>query len=500
MQYRSKNKVKMRFGRGRKLLVSAGIIAIAVVLVISQSKPVLAAQATIDSSIWTNYFTKWSPQDDTVFVSDQVGYIFYTDSGGTCVYSKTTDGGATWGSAVTIDTSTGCTLPGIWYDGWDLSSGQGGTTIRIIMRDTSTDDVYYNELDTSSDTLSKGSSPLNISTDKSNTVGGGGTLGTNKPFISRDTNGGIWAGLADSGGAGDQSWIKTCASSCSTSTNWVDATPTVGMVSALNDVLIYPQASGGMLLIEYENSTADVESLFYNGTNSTWDTTLTTIDGSPGAGNNTYHGRITAVQNKSTGTIYLAYVTQLSTLGTDDDIRTASYSSGSWTSKTDVLTNSSMGLTRANLAIDDNTGDIYAAYSALTTPTTPSTANIYYKKSTDGMSTWGTQSAALNTTATGEDIYGMKLNMRSNERIYVTWHDPDTTNTDKLYGVTLIDLTSTSNATPAAPTLNSPSNAATGVSTTPTFQMRTTDADNDYLRYKIDVCSTSNCGTSCADH
>jgi hypothetical protein len=51
------------------------------------------------------------------------------------------------------------------------------------------------------------------------------------------------------------------------------------------------------------------------------------------------------------------------------------------------------------------------------------------------------------------------------------------------------------NSPPAAPTLNAPANGATGVSTTPQFQLRTTDADNDYLRYKIDVCSVPDCSS-----
>jgi hypothetical protein len=49
------------------------------------------------------------------------------------------------------------------------------------------------------------------------------------------------------------------------------------------------------------------------------------------------------------------------------------------------------------------------------------------------------------------------------------------------------------NSPPAAPALSAPANGATGVSTTPQFQLRTTDADNDYLRYKIDVCSVPDC-------
>ncbi len=48
---------------------------------------------------------------------------------------------------------------------------------------------------------------------------------------------------------------------------------------------------------------------------------------------------------------------------------------------------------------------------------------------------------------------------------------------------------------PAAPTLSQPAAAQTGVSTTPEFRMYTTDAASDYVRYKIDVCSTSNCSS-----
>jgi hypothetical protein len=71
--------------------------------------------------------------------------------------------------------------------------------------------------------------------------------------------------------------------------------------------------------------------------------------------------------------------------------------------------------------------------------------------------------------------------------------DPGGTNT---FGTaSSIQSFTTVNNTPAAPTLNSPSNGATGVSSTPTFQLRTTDAEGDYLQYKIEVCSASDCST-----
>jgi len=55
--------------------------------------------------------------------------------------------------------------------------------------------------------------------------------------------------------------------------------------------------------------------------------------------------------------------------------------------------------------------------------------------------------------------------------------------------------TFTTQSVPAAPTLSAPAAGATGVSTLPVFQLRTTDVDGDYLKYKILVCSTSNCSS-----
>jgi hypothetical protein len=66
-----------------------------------------------------------------------------------------------------------------------------------------------------------------------------------------------------------------------------------------------------------------------------------------------------------------------------------------------------------------------------------------------------------------------------------------------------VEIKGTTNSTPAAPTLSSPANSATGVSLTPQLQLRTTDSDNDYLRYEVQICSTNNCSsvvrTACQD-
>jgi hypothetical protein len=53
--------------------------------------------------------------------------------------------------------------------------------------------------------------------------------------------------------------------------------------------------------------------------------------------------------------------------------------------------------------------------------------------------------------------------------------------------------TASNNDVPVAPTLSVPTNSATGVATNPLLQLSATDSDGDYLRYKIEVCSTSDC-------
>lgn len=73
----------------------------------------------------------------------------------------------------------------------------------------------------------------------------------------------------------------------------------------------------------------------------------------------------------------------------------------------------------------------------------------------------------------------------------IAWETHNTTSAlDNFGGGTV-----SSNAAPVAPTLISPASGATGVSVLPSLQLRTTDADSDYLRYKIDLCSDSLCNS-----
>jgi hypothetical protein len=70
--------------------------------------------------------------------------------------------------------------------------------------------------------------------------------------------------------------------------------------------------------------------------------------------------------------------------------------------------------------------------------------------------------------------------------------DPGGSNTFSSYSATQLFST---NLTPPAPTLVQPAAAQTGVLTLPELRLYSTDIDSDYLKYKIDVCSTSNCSS-----
>jgi len=62
-------------------------------------------------------------------------------------------------------------------------------------------------------------------------------------------------------------------------------------------------------------------------------------------------------------------------------------------------------------------------------------------------------------------------------------------------GLVTVTYTVVSNSSPAAPTLSTPASSATGVSVTPSFTLSTTDADNDYVQYRLYLYQ-SDCSTA----
>lgn len=472
---------------------------------------VYAVQAIIDSTVHTTDSSHNGTTFTVVFTSDQTGYAFYRDSGGQCSYRKTLDGGTTWSSTtVNIDSQTDCLRIAVWYDQW-TPGNTTGTIIHLLTIDSGADDIWYTRFNVASDTAS---TPIPISASQ----GGTYAVGTNLQAITRATDGTIYAAVMDAA----DSYMLGCLPNASntnctaTSSNWTEKGAGTTVFGVTNDwLLLLPISSGNVMVTR--NVLADDTldwNIWYNSSSS-WRTTSSAawpnIDTC--TNNTTYDGHFGATLNKISGDIYMISACDVSTLGTNDDIRTYRFynSSSTWTSSTAaVLTNTTYGVTGAKIGLDANTGNIYAVYSARTTANTANTGNVYYKVSTSTMANWGAEQGPLNTTTT--DVYGLRIDGMNNERMYATWVNGAIS---YLMGNTVADLTPTSyeqtsykffsnqNATSVGSELGGQNTTGVVQEGTP-FRLRSlihvggdgTDINRDY--YKLQYASTTGggCDTS----
>jgi hypothetical protein len=108
------------------------------------------ADVSVDATISTS---TGRGSRSVVYATDDIGYMFYIDSDGVFGYSKTTDGGATWGAQVNVDSGAQTTVLAfdVWFDQW--TPGDTGTKIHCWWFDTTNDDVIWRTLDTNGDSL-----------------------------------------------------------------------------------------------------------------------------------------------------------------------------------------------------------------------------------------------------------------------------------------------------------------------------------------------------------
>lgn len=87
-----------------------------------------------------------------VFTTNMIGYFFFIDGDSDLYYTKTTDGGLTWGTPVAVSGADTMTAFDVWYDQW--TPGDTGRCIHIWhFGITTTDDVNYHRLNTTNDSL-----------------------------------------------------------------------------------------------------------------------------------------------------------------------------------------------------------------------------------------------------------------------------------------------------------------------------------------------------------
>lgn len=392
-----------------------------------------AAQSTVDSTIHTTSASHNGSSPTTVFISTSTGYAFYRDSGGACVYSKTTNGGVTWGTAVAVSSFTDCISVAVWYDRW-TPNNTTGNLIHIATIDTANDDIFYRQLNTTNDSLS---TQINITSG----VGYAGTLtaGVNYVTITRNSDGDLFAAVTDTS---DNIMVR-CVSTCTSATSWSVSEPpswTTGddyqiLVPMLGNFSIYSSSTKTML-IWWDVSVGNILYSIWNGT--TWSSFTSVPSMCCSTPNATYDApfgaavRIDINGQGNNGDIFLAAVLGNQTLGTDDQINFIIYNPffNNWYNNTVVVSNSvcanssNCGITGVKIARDQATGYLYLLYTARSTAGTASTTNIYLRYSTNNGTTWSQELGPI--AASNDDIYGARLSLSAVSStptlIYTTWY------------------------------------------------------------------------------
>ncbi len=124
-----------------RLLAFVSTIALAVVVV----TVVFAADTIIDSDVSASHV-----QPGVVWTDGDTAYYFFGDTVNTdFFYRKTTDGGTTWGSAVTLFADATNVVSGaVWYDRW--TDGVTGSQIHVAVARDGANDFRYRSIDTAS--------------------------------------------------------------------------------------------------------------------------------------------------------------------------------------------------------------------------------------------------------------------------------------------------------------------------------------------------------------
>jgi hypothetical protein len=143
-----------------------------------------------------------------IWTTDTTAYHVYGLAAGDIVYQKTTDGGSTWGSRITISTTAVIRELDIWFDKW--TNGDTGTLIHILMN-FQAGEITYVSLDTSTDTVG---SEVTVATLSSGNV----SIGYDAvcASITKSRNGNLYAAAQSSGTAGQKDTFQKSTDSGAT--------------------------------------------------------------------------------------------------------------------------------------------------------------------------------------------------------------------------------------------------------------------------------------------
>lgn len=314
--------------------------------------------------------------------SATVGYSIWIDKNDDLKWKKTTALNATPspGSAQNIVTGT-VTCLGVWADWW--TPGNTGTKIHFCYIESVTGDVFYNYLDTATDTLGTAVTVVALSINSGNCS------------VTVANSGNIL--VAFTGGSGQtQGFYRSTNGGTSFSSR-----TTVHEGDALDLTRLYPAPfadPSDIWCLYYDWSASQLSLKTYDDSANSWSENViaSTVT------QTTSHDMFGAGIRFSDGHLLVA----VNTNGLDAataDLNTFDIADGATiTAKTDVITDKD-DWAAPGVFVAPN-GDVYVTYIGKSDGSENARSSVkqYYKKSTDGMATWAAEHAYSETLRAGQ--------------------------------------------------------------------------------------------------
>jgi hypothetical protein len=324
------------------------------------------------------------------------GYQFYIDDDGTFGYSKTTDGGATWGAQVEIAAATTHIAFDIWFDKW--TPGNSGTLIHTVYFDTTNDDVIYRSVDVADDSLStavvieaESTAVADTGCHCSITRAIGGNL-----YVSWDVDNGAEIGFEVSTDVG-ASWSAL----------------TAGIEAADDWLVLLPAANTGDtqdVLGIYHDADADaLTAKWYDASAPGWTESSSIATVVENTTDLTTQYPFAASIRHSDGMLIVAVLTERDSITADHRVFEIDRTAGAFAiTELTAITTDIDDHYYPQVFIDQNTDDIYVAYAGKRDGSevlsTAGNSESYYTKSTDDGSTWSAGDTAYSESTAGNGI------------------------------------------------------------------------------------------------
>ena len=357
----------------------------------------VVASTGVDTN--THFATSGGTQRMLVETSASNIYWFYKNTTGDLVYRKSTNGGTSFGSEVSVHTNATAAwvAPSVWFDKW--TSGNTGTKIHIAFLEQSTTGLIYMSLNTASDTLSgETSTDLSISF---------GSDQSSVSSIAVARGGNIYISYSGWDGSATRQGFYRSTDSGATFTS--RAHPHDGNDNEAPNHQLLPGNEADnqdMWMSRVAFSFGGVRLSVYDDSANTWANSDDDIGGGGSyinSGEDDYR-RLSAAIRHSDGHCISVYV------AIDDaasDIKVIdSTSLNSHSVKTDIATNAD-DLGPISLYIDQNTDElfVFALGKIDGSETWGTSVNVYVHRSTNGGTSWSTTQYSESTAANLSGIF-----------------------------------------------------------------------------------------------